>query len=194
MNVNVIAMSRWLLVALTVSVISTACGTAESQSGAVGSQPNSESAESKSSQAPAGESGPAPGCEFILRPAYLPWLAPGEPLPPPQEGRGPDPGSDSADLYWFRTAGIEAPYYVGLRVETKMHLSGPGKPVPVEVGSDDSGDFYDLGPPGGSGVVVWDLGGERCNYVALELTTSGELTLEQARAELTKIARSLQPY
>lgn len=145
-----------------------------------------------SRQAPA-TYGPAEGSEFCpfapVRPTYLPWLRARDAVPRPQESYGPDEDSDDADLYWFREG--SGPYYVGLKRKTEFHGSGPGKPVSVRIDG-AGGELYESVGPSHM-AIIWDTGADRCNYIVLDLDTSGELIRSDAEAEILKVAESLRP-
>lgn len=137
-------------------------------------------------------------CEFApVRPTYLPWLRPGQRVPAPQPSHvSPDAAAanpDTAALTWSRP-GWETPprvSYVQLRKETPTSFGGPGEQVPVAVSGAGSGQYHEGESPG-SGVIAWDTGASRCGQVVLELQAP-DLTRQQAKVELLRIARSLSP-
>jgi hypothetical protein len=143
---------------------------------------------------PSTTAGTADHCDLpALRPTYLPWLEPDQPVPVPRASYD-DAGAanpDAATLTWSRP-GWEVPpkvSYLLLKRETPQSFSGPGKSVPVAVPGAGSGQYYE-GEAAGGGVIIWDTGGTRCGQLVLELEAP-DLTSGQARVELLRVARSL---
>lgn len=134
------------------------------------------------------------GCNFApVRPTYLPWLEPSREIPAPEKS-DPGPGSGSADLTWFKPTET-APFYVSLRQSTEstqVNPSPPANPVPVWI-HNVQGDLEVIAS--GDVAITWaapldDF--ETCNFVVLELTTSGRLSTQEAKEEVIKVAESFR--
>lgn len=132
-------------------------------------------------------------CDFAsLRPTYLPWLKPGEEVPPPRKYHGPD---DAAWLDWRRPAWTQQeddPYYVVLRRDSQFMTSSgqliQGTRIP---GAAEPGRLYS-GEVGFSPAIVWFLvSAPSCDWLTLELDAPG-MSREEAEGEIVKIAKSLR--
>jgi hypothetical protein len=135
-------------------------------------------------------------CDFApVRPSYLPWVPPGEPVQDPSESISDDPESDLAGLYWTKERG-ERPYYVQL-VRWSFDDSGSlpeGRNVPFVVAGVE-GTLSTGGTEGeypGFAEIQWSLPQARCNDIRLWLKTSGRMTDPEAAEEAIKIAKSFE--
>lgn len=142
------------------------------------------------------QQGSADVCDFApVRPSYLPWVPPGEPVPEPSESQSDDPESDLAGLYWTKERG-ERPYYVQL-IRWSFDDSGSppeGRNVPVVVAGVE-GTLSTGGTEGkypGFAEIQWSLPQARCNDIRLWLKTSGRMTDPEAAEEAIKIAESFE--
>jgi hypothetical protein len=132
-------------------------------------------------------------CPFApLRPTYLPWLAPGEQVPPPEKSIvGPEaaasPQLGAANLHWEREERGKS-YYVAIRTERPSDTGGPGKETSVSVLGDSTAELY-RGP--GSASLFWITSLNACPDVWLELVAS-DLDWDQAAAEIVKVAEALE--
>jgi hypothetical protein len=149
---------------------------------------------------------PSPAtCNFPLyRPSYLPWIAPGDPVPDPTRdltsaGGGPqglDPGYSM--LVWgfgdiSTPGGPELKGTLTLWRSTENVQSFPVDPEVPSLPDGSDGRFYE--GETGDWSIVWsdaseDTYDDNCNETALVLTMPN-LTSEEQRQELVKIARSL---
>jgi hypothetical protein len=143
-------------------------------------------------------------CSFPLyRPTYLPWIAPGESVPDPTKdltsGGGPqglDPGY--AMLVWAfgdisTLGGPELKGTLALWRSTENVGSFPIDPHVPSLPDGSDGRFYE--GETGDRSIVWSDASENtyddsCSETALVLTMPN-LTNEEQRQELVKIARSL---
>lgn len=132
-------------------------------------------------------------CDFApVRPTYLPWVAPGEPVPDPSESKSDDPDGDEASLVWTKERG-ERPYYVALVRWTSGFFPG-GRDVSVVVagvpGRLSTGATEGKYP--GVAEIQWFLPQARCNDIRLWLKTSGRMTDREAADKAIKIAESFE--
>lgn len=127
------------------------------------------------------------GCSYSeFRPTYLPWISQGQEIPPPDEMSGD--GTDSADLVWHRSAQGK-PFYVRLGLAAELNPPGPGEPVAASIG-DVRGEMEVIDT--GDVAIRWYLPSDTCNLLVLEFTTVGEMTTQEAKGEVLKIAQSFQ--
>jgi dipeptidyl aminopeptidase/acylaminoacyl peptidase len=120
-----------------------------------------------------------------LRPTYLPWVTPGDDIPPPDESY--DPEIDRAQLSWhdarvpFGEAGVSLTLYTyfptGSDPRTDIEIQGVAGRLHR---FDDSAAVS----------IHWDLPTSRCNFLELSYSAPN-LTKREAITHLLKIARSL---
>src|SRR5205823_1039870 len=112
-------------------------------------------------------------CPFpSVRPTYLPWLSPGEEVPPllmdraTSEDAGSYAALDWRNPYWKKAI---PPYYVVLRQQTTPNLGAPGDLVPVTIDGSDEGGFYEGEVPGDA-AISWVIPNvTSCSTITLEL-------------------------
>ena len=127
-------------------------------------------------------------CDFpSFQPTYLPWLKEGELIPEPDAFYD----GDSATLYW-QWPGSTTKYVRLARQSTTIGGSGPGEPVDRDVAGDPIGDLYEGETPGDQ-AIYWNTGGATCSEFVLELTTTEDLSRQESKEAIIKIARSFQP-
>lgn len=125
-----------------------------------------------------------PRCPFpTVRPTYLPWLAPDDPIPSPT--RSYDRQIEQAQLSWTNPARPQDG--VGLTLYPLSVGTTPEKRLGVDV--QGSVGYLHHGP--GETSAWWDLDAG-CNFLELsvDLEDSSQRRLDQ---ELLKIARALRP-
>ncbi len=133
--------------------------------------------------------GDATRCELpTFQPTYLPWLKEGEPVPEPDVFHGP---RDSATLYWS-WPGSGTKYVRLARQSTTIGGSGPGERVAVEVAGEPFGELYEGEAPGDQ-LIYWNTGGATCSEFVLELSTNGDLSRDESKDTITRIAQSFKP-
>ncbi len=128
-------------------------------------------------------------CPYLDKaPTYLPWLEPGEIIPPPEKSRFP--GEADSSLTWYGPSNDDkSPYYVTLRNDDRLHVDPSGKESGVRM--DGVPGAY-AAPEPRNGAITWAfVPAARCSLVTLELTTSGRMTAGEARGETIRVARSL---
>jgi hypothetical protein len=119
-----------------------------------------------------------------VRPTYLPWLKPGEEVPPPRKSY--DEEIDRAQLSW---GDPDSEAGVGLTVyPVPGGVSGAGDLIGIELYGVE-GRLHAL-DEGGLVGINWDIPG-RCNFVELGLYAPG-LPNDKAIEQLMMIARSLR--
>lgn len=123
-----------------------------------------------------------------LRPTYLPWLRPGQPVPSPEQFSIPQAGTSG--LIWFEDPQLR--FDAGhVRLIT---LFGPlgGDPEARMVGvRGRPGTLGWIGSPGSGELhVSWRERPGRCGSFNLVLVTKG-LSARQAEAEILRVAESL---
>ena len=127
-------------------------------------------------------------CEFpSFQPTHLPWLKEGEPVPEPEAFSD----GDSANLYWS-WPGSSTKYVRLARQSITIGGSGPGERVAVEVTGAPFGELYE-GEASGDQLIYWNTGGATCSEFVLELSTTGDLSREESKDTITRIAQSFQP-
>jgi hypothetical protein len=159
---------------LVAPVLLAACGADE------GGRPVSSSTSSRSQAA-----GVAGRCDFPpFRPASLPWLEPGQPIPAPTSQ---DRFEGYAQLAWHAGAS----YLVLWRVN--QELGGPGEPAPP-LPNGAEGYLYE----GSSDediaqwAVVWaDVQADGCNQTTLSLV-SPRLTKQEGKQEILQLTATLR--
>jgi hypothetical protein len=121
-------------------------------------------------------------CPFpSVRPTYLPWLAPNEPIPPPT--RSYDDAIDRAQLSWTNP---NKPHDgVGLTLYSLPGGVTPEESIDVKV--QGFVGYLHHGP--GETSAWWDLSA-RCNFLELSITL--DPAKPQLDSELLRIARSLK--
>jgi hypothetical protein len=97
-------------------------------------------------------------------------------------------GTDSADLVWHRSAQGK-PFYVRLGLSTELNPPGPGEEVDAPIG-DVRGEREVIDT--GDVAIRWYLPDDTCNLLVLEFTTVGEMTTQEAKGEVLKIAQSFR--
>jgi hypothetical protein len=155
---------------LVAAALAVSCGTTESE-------PTSQIAATPT---------PDERCDFApVEPTWLPWLKEGEPVPSPV--RSYDEMIDRAQESWDAP---DSSTGVGLTRYTLHPGSGAGEYIGADIGR-VHGFLHES--EGGGLVIVWNLHEQDCNYVELILTPRPELSVEEAKAELVRVAESLQP-
>jgi hypothetical protein len=136
------------------------------------------------------------GCPFAsVRPTYLPWVEPGEDVPPPDahQVRG-DGGVDYALMDWRNPRWKEElpPYYVELVRKSEPVLGGSTQSVKVSIEGSGEGVLYEGETPN-TPSIVWVIPNvTSCSTVVLRLVAP-DMTREQATDAIVKIAESLEP-
>jgi hypothetical protein len=120
-----------------------------------------------------------------VRPAYLPWVEPGQPIPPPTESY--DAEIDRAQLSWADPNRPPGQAGVGLTVYPHAPMGNWGEETDVVV-EGVAGRLHSQ-DEGGLVGISWDLSA-RCNYMELALAAPGS-SKDLAIQELMRIARSL---
>lgn len=117
-------------------------------------------------------------------PTYLPWLAAGERVPPPEDRYDSD--IDMASRIWIDP---DAPdVAIALTRRPEQLQSGPGERTGITMqGAEGELSFHH----GKSVAIAWDLVNERCNFVVLSFYY-GERAADAAKREVIKVARSLE--
>lgn len=148
---------------------------------------NAQVSPSETAASPTSSPDGSQGCTYSeFRPTYLPWIPQGQVIPPPDEMSGD--GTDSADLVWHRSAQGK-PFYVRLGLSTELNPPGPGESVAGSIG-DVRGQMEVIDT--GDVAIRWFLPKDTCNLLVLEFTTVGEMTTQQGKGEVLKIAKSLR--
>jgi hypothetical protein len=124
-------------------------------------------------------------CEFLpFRPAQLPWLKAGEPVPPPSRERF----EGYAQLAW---SARDSSYLVFWRVNEP--LGGPGEPAP-SLPNGAVGYLYESSTDEdiAAWAIVWaDPQGDDCNQTTLSLY-SPSLTKQEGKRQILRLAASLR--
>lgn len=118
-----------------------------------------------------------------VRPTYLPWLKPGEEVPPPRESY--DEEINRAQLSWQDPGGETG---VGLTVYPLPGGVALEEPIAIWIYGVE-GQLHRLDEGGVIG-IHWDVQDEYCNFVELSLYAPG-LPIGDAVNQLLKVARSL---
>ena len=121
-----------------------------------------------------------------VRPTYLPWIEPGEQIPPPVESYDDEIGR--SQLSWTEPAGLQGRIGVGLTVYTHTPLGDQGEEIDIEL-EGVTGRLH-REDEGGLVGISWSLQTSECNFVELVLSAPG-LSRNVAIEQLIRVARSL---
>jgi hypothetical protein len=137
-------------------------------------------------------------CPFpSVRPTYLPWLEPGEPVPPPRVYQyvEPDDPNMASFLDWRSPLdkGTTPPYYVILYRQSDPNLSAPGLSVSVSIEGSGPGDLHEGKGPG-EAAIFWVIPNvTSCSTVILSMNAP-DMSGQRALKEIVSIAESLRPF
>ncbi len=109
-------------------------------------------------------------------------------MPEPKVFHFPD---GSANLYWQRP-GSTTKYVRLARQSTMTGGGGPGERVAVEVAGEPFGELYEGEAPGDQ-LIYWNTGVLTCSEFVLELSTTDDLSRQESKDTIIKIARSFEP-
>jgi hypothetical protein len=136
---------------------------------------------------PAGDDAEIQKCRPpTVRPAYLPWIEPGEPLPPPIESY--DAEIDRAQLSWTNPNHPPGQAGVGLTIYTHTPMGNLGEETDVLV--DGIAGRLHREDEGGLIGISWSFNRSECNHLELALAAP-DLSRSVAIQELLRVARSL---
>jgi hypothetical protein len=177
-------MRRFLALASGV-LLAASCGGPADRTGATST------VRSADASSPSVEKQASGACDYpSVSPRYLPWLGPGESVPPPIQERF----EGYAHLYWSPAdqPAWEGSYVAMWRVDADP--AGPGDPAPP-LPNGAKGYLYESGSGADvadSGIVWSDPLEDGCNQTALTLFVP-RLSKAEGRREILQVAESLAP-
>jgi hypothetical protein len=121
-----------------------------------------------------------------VRPSYLPWMKPGEPIPGPKVSY--DAEIDRAQLSWTDPNYPEGQAGVGLTLYTLSPMGNLGEPTDIVL--DGVTGHLHRADEGGLVSISWNLNTSECNFMELVLAAP-DLPKRVAINQLMKVARSL---